>query len=329
MKNLKKSTAFIIIAALMMAMYSMTASAATEMSVTFRVEGPDSNLYYNTLSVPYSDSLTAAQALDFLDEQSDELTFKGVSDGYISEVNNISSGKFGGWDGWYFAVNDISPDVGISDYSLSDNDCVVLYYGGYPCSIPIVNTDRLDSDRIIKFTSNDTEYDSDWNAVKVVNNIKDAKVTVNGTEYKTDENGEIKISSDNIQSEMSVQIDKKDSAGAPVVLRLAPDYTVHFNGTEDSDTSTDTSTVTDTDTNTSSDSDTDKNTSSKTSSTASSVSRTSSVSNSATVTKSSNTASTSASAAATGDGRIYLAVSVFIVAIVIVAIMFLLKRKSK
>ena len=311
----------------MMAMFSMTASASAEMSVTFRVEGPDNNLYYNTLSVPYSDSLTAAQALDFLDEQSDELTFKGVSDGYISEVNNISSGKFGGWDGWYFAVNDISPDVGISDYSLSDNDCVVLYYGGYPCSIPIVNTDRLDSDRIIKFTSNDTEYDSDWNAVKVVNNIKDATVTVNGTEYKTDENGEIKISSDNIQSEMSVQIDKKDSSGAPAVLRLAPDYTVHFNGTEDSDTSTDTSTVTDTDT--SSDSDTDKNTSSKTTSTGSSVSRTSSVSKSATVTKSSNTASTSASATATGDGRIYLAVSVFVVAIVIVVIMFLLKRKSK
>lgn len=316
--------AFVIIAVMMMAICSVAVSAASEMSITFRVEGPDSNLYYDTISVPYSESLTAAQALNHLDEVTDDLTFKGVSDGYISAVNDISAGRFGGWDGWYFAVNDVAPDVGIGDYTLSDNDSVVLYYGGYPCSIPIVDTSKLDSDGIIKFTSNDTEYDADWNPTKVVNNIKDAAVTVNGTKYNTDDNGEIKIPADKLETVMSVQIEKKDSSGAPAVLRLAPDYTVSYNGTEDTDTTTDTSTDEDTSTDSGSDTDTVSNTSSKTVPTTSTSATTKT-----TVTSTSSTASSAVSVTPTGDGRIYLAVGVFAVALIVVVLMIILKKKSK
>lgn len=318
MRNFKKTMAFVIISFMIMSVCSVCASASAEMSVTFRVEGFDSNIYYETLSVPYTESLTAGEALDYLDKNSDNLSFKGISEGYISEVNGISSGKFGGWDGWYFAVNDISPDVGINDYVLSDNDSLVLYYGGYPCAIPLVDTSRLDSDGIIKFTSVDTEYDSDWNPTKVVNSIKDAVVTVNGSNYTTDNNGEIKISSANLEAVMSVQIDKKDSTGAPAVLRFAPDYCVNYNGVQN----------TDSDTNTDTDSGTDTDTEKVSSSTSSSVKTTTVVSAGATVRTTGNS-TTSVAAAPTGDGRIYFAVGVFAVALVVVVLMLILKRKPK
>lgn len=323
MRNFKKAMAFVIISFMIMSVCSVCASASTKMSVTFRVEGFDSNIYYETLSVPYTESLTAGKALDYLDTNSDNLSFKGVSEGYISEVNGISSGKFGGWDGWYFAVNDTSPDVGINDYVLSDNDSLVLYYGGYPCAIPLVDTSRLDSDGIIKFTSVDTEYDSDWNPTKVFNSIKDAIVTVNGSNYITDNNGEIKISSDNLEAVMSVQIDKKDSAGAPAVLRFAPDFCVNYNGVQNTDSDTDTGIDTDTSTDTETDTDKDKVSSSTSSSSKATVVSTS------TAARTTGNSTASVAAAPTGDGRIYFAVGVFAVALVVVVLMLILKRKPK
>ena len=52
--------------------------------------------------------------------------------GKITDVNGEKAGKFGGWDGWQYIVNSVSPNVGVGDYTLSDNDTVVLYYGDYP-----------------------------------------------------------------------------------------------------------------------------------------------------------------------------------------------------
>lgn len=336
MKKVKKVVSSLAAALMMMTVFSVAASADAELDITFRVEGPDSNIYYDTLSVPYSGSLTAADAFEYLDEKSDEVEFTGVSDGYISKVNDIGAGKFGGWDGWYYAVDDVAPSVGIGDFTLSDGDVLVLYYGGYPCQIPIADTSKLDSEGIISFTSNDTEYDENYNATQVVNKVVDATVTVNGNDYTTDENGEIKIPNDKLESTLSVQIDKKDSSGAPAVLRFAPDYTISCNVSSDTDTdaNTDTDLNTDTDTYTATDTDTDteSNTSSKASSTASTTSVTSSTKTTTTATATTGTTATTTSSAAdtaqTGDGRTYLAIGVLVIAIVIVVMMVALRKKK-
>lgn len=334
MKNLKKAVSSIAAALIMMTAFSVVASASTELDINFRIEGPDSNIYYASLSVPYTGSLTAADAFDYLDEQSDELEFIGVSDGYISDVNGIGAGTFGGWDGWYYAVNNAAPSVGIGDYTLSDGDDLVLYYGGYPCQIPVADTSKLDSEGIISFTSNDVEYDADFNATQVVNKVVDATVTVNGSEFTTDENGEIKIPAEELQNVLSVQIDKKDLSGAPAVLRFAPDYTLSYNGVEDTDTASDTdkSSDTDTDSDTDTSSDTDKNTDSdkNTSSspnTASSKPAAGTAGSSGSAKAAASTAS-AADSAQTGDGRTYIAIGVLVVAVVVVALMIVLKRKS-
>ncbi|MDE7390683.1 MAG: DUF4430 domain-containing protein [Lachnospiraceae bacterium] len=334
MKNFKKikGSAFIATAMAVLTFMSVTtayadtdSSTSVDYDITFRVEAPNKNLYYGSLSVPGSDSLTAADALAYLDEKSDELEFIGVDSGYVTQVNGISAGMFGGWDGWYYAVNNTSPDVGMDSYALSSGDSVVLYYGGYPCQIPTADTSKLNSDGIIKFTSLDTEYDADFNSTKVLHSVEGAEVTVSGEKYTTNADGEINITGIKTTGELAVSIEKKDETGAPAVLRFAPDFTVNYAGTStDTDTESDTDSASDSDNDTETDSD---NTSSNTS-------RVTSASNNATkstgvVSTASRSAAQTLNATSTGDGRIYMTVGILAVVLVIVILMLLLKKKDK
>lgn len=328
MKNLKRVASLLFAAVMIMTVMSVAAFAESEFSITFRVEGPDDNIYYGTLSVPTDGKLTAADALMYLDEKSDEVKLVGADSGYITSVNDISAGKFGGWDGWYFAVNNEAPSVGIDSFELANDDNLVLYYGGYPCQIPYADTSRLDSDGVIIFKSNDTEYDESWNPKTVVNPVVDAQVTVNGEKYTTDKNGEITIPSDKLTNELSVQINKKDSSDAPAVLRFAPDFTLTYNAVLTSDTDTTSDLHSDTDT----DSEQNKDVSSNISSTVSSSSATTTTTATTTTSVKATTAtvySVSPEAATqTGDGRIYFAVGILAVAVVIVILMIVLRKKS-
>lgn len=303
------------------------ASAQTTLTLPIRIEGVDSNIYYETVTVSDDDGkITAADALIFADKQSDKLDIKGAETGYITEINGEKAGAFGGYDGWYFAVNNESPSVGISDYTLTEGDELTVYYGGFPCQIPFAETDKLQSDGVITFKSNDTEYDENWNATQKVNPVVDASVTVSGEKFTTDKNGEIKLEPEKLTGDLSVQIEKKDETGAPCVLRFAPDYVITVTKPDtdtqsDTDTSAgDTDTETDTDKNSDSDkgSDTDKSSDSDKESTESSSKPSSSVNTATTGTRTSTSAavqasvnSTQAAPAQTGDGRTYKALAVF------------------
>ncbi len=337
------------------------ACAEEKLDVTVRVEGVDGNLYYEKLSVSDGDgTVTAADALIFADKQSDSLEIKGADTGYITEVNGTAAGKFGGYDGWYYSVNGEVPSVGVNEYTLKESDSLTLYYGGFPCQIPYTVTDRFESDGIIAFMSNDVEYDENWNAKNVTNPVEGASVTLGGEKYTTDKNGEITVDKTKLSGEVSAQIEKKDTSGAPCVLRFAPDYTVSLgaadantdNGT-DSEQPSDTDTAADTDKSSDSDkasdsdkpadsdkgSDSDKSKGSdsdKSSDTGSKSSSSSSSSGGSTaaVKTSAPAASTAAAApaeatAATGDGRIYLALTVFGAAALVIVVMLLLSRIKK
>lgn len=343
MKSVLKKTVCAAASALLLVMAApFAASADAQLQVALRVEGVDGNIYYETINVSDSDGdITAADALVFADKQSDKLEIKGAETGYITEVNGETAGKFGGYDGWYYSVNGEVPSVGVNDYKLSENDSLTLYYGGFPCQIPYAVTDKLESDGVIAFKSNDVEYDENWNAKNVTNPVTDASVTVGSETFTTDKNGEIKLDLDKLSGELSVQIDKKDASGAPAVLRFAPDFTVTLGSTDsDSDTAeSDPDKTTDSDTKTTdsdkpSDTDSDKEASSSSSSSSSQTASTASAvkSSTTTTTASAATASVSASSAApaaTGDGRTYIALAVFGVAAVVITVMLLLKKKSE
>lgn len=225
-----KKTAKIIsasLATLLITSSAVTAFAAEEkdINVSLRIEGIDSCLLYNSYEL--SEGSTASDLIQYADKLSDAITVTGAENGYITDVNGESAGKFGGWDGWQYTVNAVSPSVGVNDYTLKNNDTVVLYYGDYPCFIPQIDTSALYTDGKLSFTAEQTTYDNDWNPTVSTVAIADMTVTFDGHTYTTDENGSITLSkADFTSGEHSVQVAKKNANGAPAVCRYADDFTV-------------------------------------------------------------------------------------------------------
>lgn len=230
---MKKFLSMTLILFVLIGTCGITVFAETKsFSASLRVEGAEKT-YFNrnvTLSSNEDAVYTVASFLASVAEDNPDLTVKGADTGYITEINGEKAGQFGGWDGWYYTVNGKSPDVGIGDYELSDNDVVVIYYGDYPCQLPETDASWFAAKGVLRFTSLDTEYDADWNPTTVRNPIEGMTVTLNNAlTYVTDENGEIQVDLKHIafeKPEINVQVRKTSEKGAPQVCRFAPDYTV-------------------------------------------------------------------------------------------------------
>ena len=227
-----KKTAKIISASLATLLVSASAVPAfaaetKDITVSLRIEGVDSCVLYDNYTIPQGS--TASDLIQYADSLSDDVTVKGAENNYITDVNGETAGKFGGWDGWQYIVNSVSPSVGVGDYTLSDNDTVVLYYGDFPCLIPQIDTSALNSDGKISFNAESTTYDSDWNPSVSTVPVTDMTVTFDDSTYTTDENGTITLSkADFTSGKHSVQVAKKNSNGAPAVLRYADDFSVNI-----------------------------------------------------------------------------------------------------
>jgi hypothetical protein len=50
----------------------------------------------------------------------------------VNSIAGEENGAFGGWDGWTYTVNGVSPDVGAADYIVQENDEVFFYYSRWP-----------------------------------------------------------------------------------------------------------------------------------------------------------------------------------------------------
>lgn len=140
------------------------------------------------------------------------------------------------WDGWSYMVDGTSPDVGVSAYKVEAGDVIVMYYGdpwNTGMQYPVINTEKL-SDGIISFTSMDTVYDENWNAVTKEMPVTGYTLTwgYNGktVEITPDENGVCKIPYKYLTiGEHTVQIEKYDEKTTlPTVLRFAPDFSVEI-----------------------------------------------------------------------------------------------------
>lgn len=233
------------------------ATALGEMSITVRIEGVSSNLYYGEMKIPYGSDLNVKKALEYVDSQIESLniTFDGA---YITDINGDVAATFGGWDGWMYRVNNIEPSVGIEGYVLAENDSLLIYYGdpfGEGMQFPIVDSSKI-SQGILKFTSKDTTYDEEFNATETINPVKGAVVTwfdgETSTSYKTDDNGEVTIPQDKLTLGVhKIQIEKystttdEEDNFLPVVLRLSPDTTVNVDEVVSSSDTSSESTVSD------------------------------------------------------------------------------------
>ena len=236
MKMFKKSLSIMLVALMLISAFAL-GSFAADKAVSLRIEGIDKCLFYGNVAV--NADATVLDVIKAADEADESLTATIVDSDYgpyLVDINGIVAGSYTAmmWDGWSYTVDGIAPDVGVSAYKVEDGDVIVMYYGdpwNTGMQYPIINTDKL-SDGIISFTSMDTVYDENWNAVTkempvtsytLTWGYKDGTVTIT-----PDENGVCKIPYKYLTiGEHTVQIEKYDEKTTlPTVLRYAPDFTV-------------------------------------------------------------------------------------------------------
>lgn len=231
MKKFNKILILAFVAIVIVAAMPFAVSAET-LKVTLRVEGIEANLFYGTVEYESGDkAVTAADIIDKAAEDNESLTVVGASAGYITSVNGIDGGKYGGWDGWMYRVNDIEASVGVNEYEVKNGDVIVLYYSdafGAGMQYPELDTSKL-SEGVIKVTSKDTTYDASYNPTVTVNPVVGATLKFDGNTYTTDEKGEVKIDASLLTAgSHKVAVEKYAENGCPTVLRLAPDAKVRI-----------------------------------------------------------------------------------------------------
>ncbi len=220
----------ISLALLLLVSCFMVAVNASTLSYSLRIEGIDKNFYDADIEIESSDeiNLTIADALTKANSDSN-LNIVGIDTGFITSVMGEENAKFGGYDGWQYTVNDETPMVGIGEYQIKNGDAVVLYYGDYPCQIPVIDSSKA-SEGVLKFSSYDTVWYQDdsgeWLSKSDWAPITDADVTLDGAEFKTDAAGTVTFEASQYKNEINVQIEKKSDKGAPMVRRLPADYMV-------------------------------------------------------------------------------------------------------
>ncbi|MCI1269686.1 MAG: DUF4430 domain-containing protein [Ruminococcus sp.] len=204
-------------------------------SVTLRIEGINDCLYYGSYTLPDSSAkYTVSDVISGIDKENDSITVTGLENNYITAVNSDKAGKFGGYDGWLYRVNNTEPNVGVNAYDVKPGDNVVLYYGdpfGVGMQYPTADCSEI-GNGILTFTSSDAVYDANYNVSYKINPVEKMNVTWTSGDQKvtltTDSQGKVKVPAEMLSvGSHAVSVSKVSEAGIPLVLRQAPDYQVN------------------------------------------------------------------------------------------------------
>ena len=233
------------LAVVMILSVAVIAASATVLEYTVRIEGAQKNLYYSTVTVSTEDddpiNFTLGDVFKEINDEEEDLTIYGIDDGYITQVNDEKAGQFGGSDGWYYSVNGEVPEVGINDFNVKSGDNIVLYYGDFPCQVPVLDVTEAESG-VLKVQSYDSVWSQDaegnWTSVSDWAPVAGATLSLNGFEVKTDDSGIAKFDRKIFKESdtVYVQIEKYSEKGAPQVLRFAPDYNFELGDVPGEDT---------------------------------------------------------------------------------------------
>ncbi len=171
--------------------------------------------------------LTDARYLDLVVEDlaasldSLSVVFEDGSYGaYLKTVNDVTAGKFGGYDGWMYRVNGVEPSVSMGNYEVQPKDIVEIYYGDPYGDNGFQFPEVVYEDGMLMVYSMDKVYDENYNESIVRNPVVDALVRVDWDviEDRTDENGQIYTSDLLTPGEHTLYIEKYDDRGCPLVL---------------------------------------------------------------------------------------------------------------
>ena len=235
MKKMRKTIAFFMAMAMLAGVAALAMEDSGTITVALRIEGVEEMLYYDYILI--GEGSTVEDLMRVVGGIEDELGIViesySTGDTYISEIAGLAEYEYGGFSGWSFRVNDVSPTVGQSLVFLEDGDRVVFFYGdpwGEPgMQYPYADLSRLYSEGLVGIFSDDEEYDDDWNMTQATNPVAGATVTFAGTVYTTDEKGEFAIADKaGLAGLKSLQIERYDKeAGVPTVLRLEPNTVIY------------------------------------------------------------------------------------------------------
>lgn len=137
---------------------------------TVVIEGPQGFIAEG--KVQSASALAALQTLTADQKVALELTSSAYGD-YVSGIQGIKAGVYGGYDGWNFAVSRagqwIFPSVGMSEFVLQSADRVLVYYGDSGTQLVsgvTVTPSPLSSGK--SFTVNVQKSSLDWESGKTV-----------------------------------------------------------------------------------------------------------------------------------------------------------------
>lgn len=144
---------------------------------------------------------------------------------YINSIGGITAGKYGGYDGWSYAVmrdgSWIVPAEGVSTFLLEQGDDVVVYYSGDTTKLadPIAvypAQPKPGSDFVVTLTNRPWNWET--NQFDAAKPLVGAKVKVGKVEAVTDEKGQAKLKG-MPEGLYVVEVTGYVKAGAPSVVR--------------------------------------------------------------------------------------------------------------
>ena len=208
---------------------------AAPKTVSLQVEGIEGSVYYG--EVAWSEGATALSVLETaLKDAKVEYVVKDSQYGgkFVDSIGQDTSAKYGGYDGWMYYVDGQSPMFSIDAYALQGGEQVLVAYGDMNLVLPVITAHKNYKGQVtVQVEADVTYYDESWNASIVREPMAGTKVTVDGVDYTADNKGQVVLSAESAAKEtVSVQVEKIAEGGAPLLARLAPDYTLDLTAAE-------------------------------------------------------------------------------------------------
>lgn len=198
-------------------------NALSPISANIRIEGPDKTIIDKTLELNNRivfDSNGKAfdtkkiTAYAFLMKALNGSAIKAYADygygaPYVSAINDIKGGSFGGWDGWMFLVNGVAPEAGMTDVEIKAGDKILVFYGDFgitPINLVINKNVNAGDNVVIQATTKDKPEN-------------DVAIIINGTKVgQTKESGILNYKFDK-PGVYRVYGEKNDATGKPLDIR--------------------------------------------------------------------------------------------------------------
>lgn len=148
---------------------------------------------------------------------------------YVSSINNISAGIFGGFDGWMYAVNNTESSISMDTCNVNTGDNIVVYYGGFSPQTYLPQIILSDTN-IVKGSNLTVSIQAkyfDWNTnSNVTTKISGAQIKLSDKTYLTDENGQAVITVPDAAGDYTIEISQNRENNYPLLVRTTEKITV-------------------------------------------------------------------------------------------------------